>query len=79
MCNDIFLLVLYRSLLFQIWLDRAFRNEIQQLPITCSRCDWTGSLKFYQVYNINQFFKNQLYFLFCLLDTCRSKASRWSK
>jgi hypothetical protein len=30
-------------------LDRGFKNDIQTLSIICSLCDWTGTLKNYQV------------------------------
>ncbi|CAF1436781.1 unnamed protein product [Adineta steineri] len=32
----------------QILNDRAFKNEMQALPITCSYCDWTGTLQNYE-------------------------------
>jgi hypothetical protein len=54
--NEIF------NTVFQVMLDRGFKNDMQSLPIICSLCNWTGLLENYQV--ISFYLISSLHFLF---------------
>ena len=39
----------YNSLSLKIMPDRGFRNDMKQLSIICSLCEWNGLFKDYEV------------------------------
>jgi hypothetical protein len=51
--NDFTISFSNTCLFLKAWFDRGFQNEIQHLSTTCLECEWTGSLKLYQVDDMN--------------------------
>ena len=41
--------LIYDFRILQVFVDRGFKNDMQELPIVCALCDWSDILRNYEV------------------------------